>query len=235
MKKIYILLFICFVNNAFTQNNSYRVFYNGKLIEEWNYEDGNIRSIVAYNLSDTKDSIIYNNGMKCFHYSKNRYVPVDTFSFQKYYYSNFDKSLSQNHIYYIIKYHTLLEDVLWSLALIDNEVAVDSARFSQNRIITEEEFSCSIEYKNLDVQCQLYGLFQTYNSEMLKSVKVFVKDGRLNKMMFVGENTNKIVVFEYTNDCLCKEKVYFYNNENEDISCYEEYCFECIVRGEKTQ
>lgn len=66
MKKVYILLFICFVNNAFSQNNSYRVFYNGKLIEEWNYEDGNIRSIVAYNLSDTKDSIIYNNGMNAF-------------------------------------------------------------------------------------------------------------------------------------------------------------------------
>lgn len=224
MKGVFFLLFILFVTNEYS--HSYRVFYNGKLIEERNYEDGNLSSIVAYNLSDTKDSIIYDDEIKCYHYSNNRYVSVNPFSFQKYYYSNFDKSLSQNHIYYIIKYHTLLEDVLWSLALIDNEVAVDSARFSQNRIITEEEFSCSIEYKNLDVQCQLYGMFQTYNTEILKSIKVFIKNGFLTKMIFVGENTKKIVVFEYINDRLFKEMLYYYNNENDDICYSEEYCFE---------
>ena len=232
MKNVWIIFFFFFVNISCSGSNCYRVLYNGSLIEERNYENGELKSIVAYNLSDTKDSIMYDGGIKCFHFLGNEYVDEDPFAFQKYYNSYFDKSLSQNLIYSTVESHVLLEDVLWSLASIDCEMALDSVRLSQNRIITEEASGYSIEYKKLDAQCQLYGLFQTYNTEKLESVKAIIKDGCLIKLLFVGEKTNKTVVFEYLNDCLYKVKICYYGRGVEDCLFSEEYCY---IRKETKQ
>ena len=220
------------VNSVCSGSNCYRVLYNGSLIEKRYYEDGVLKSIVAYNLSDTKDSIIYDGGIKCFHFSGNEYVDKDPFASKKHYDPYFDKSLGQSHIYNTVRSQILLEDVLWSLASIDSEITLDSIRMSQNRIITEEASGCSIEYRDLNTQCQLYGLFQTYNTEKLESVKAIIKDGCLIKLLFVGEKTNKTVVFEYLNDCLYKEKVYYYNRGVEDCLFSEEYCY---IRKETKQ
>lgn len=198
----------------------YTVSYNGNLIEERYYKGDKLESITAFNLSDSKDSIVYDGQIQFFHYHKQKYIPNSSFPFNNYYYADFDRSLRQNMIYRMIKSQILLENVLWSLATLDNEVDLDTI---QKKIILDDSSSFIFEYRNINTQCQLYGPFQTYNSEKLNYVKVVIRDGYLMKLFLKGEETDIIVFFEYTNGIISKEKINFYDSGEKECRYYEEY------------
>lgn len=213
MRKIlYFLMMVCLVSSC-ASKTYYKVFFDGNLIEDRYYVKGRLESVVAYNLSDTKDSIVYNGKLECFHWDNNEYIDKNAYLLEKFYHPDFDKSLRNNYIYKKIKSHTLLESTIWSLATLDDEISNDSTHIYGKRLITEDVSNCKIEYYNINTQCVLYDyLFQTYNSEILKKVILFVNDGILKRILFVGENTNKTVLFEYKNNVLCKEKIFYYKN-----------------------
>jgi hypothetical protein len=213
MRKIlYFLMMVCLVSSC-ASKTYYKVFFDGNLIEDRYYVKGRLESVVAYNLSDTKDSIVYNGKLECFHRDNNEYIDKNAYLLEKFYHPDFDKSLRNNYIYKKIKSHTLLESTIWSLATLDDEISNDSTHIYGKRLITEDVSNCKIEYYNINTQCVLYDyLFQTYNSEILKKVILFVNDGVLKRILFVGENTNKTVLFEYKNNVLCKEKIFYYKN-----------------------
>jgi hypothetical protein len=202
----------------------YLVSYNGHLIEEKNYEDGTLKSIVTYCLSETKDSVVYDGEIKTFHHDGNKYLPSDSLPFCNYY-QDFDKSINDNSVYSLIKSKVLLENVIWSLASIDDEIMQNSAGSLSNRTIKGNASDCSIEYKNLNKQYVLSGIFQTYNSERLQSLKIVIKDGLLIKIFFKGEFTDEMVSFEYSNSVLRREKIYYYKNGNSKPTYLEGYCF----------
>ena len=220
MRKFVFVFILILIYSACYSKICYRVLYNGELIEERNYEDGSLKSIVAYNLSNTKDSVVYDGEIKSYHYNGKNYHLVDPFPYSKYYYPNFDKSICNNYIYSVIKSRVLLENIIWSLASIDNEVLLD---ISSKRIIKESASNYSIEYKNLNVQCQLYGFFETYNNEKLRSLKIVIKNGLLIKILLMGEETNQVVLFDYSNNILQKEKIYYYKKGEYKPIYVEEY------------
>ena len=226
MRKFLFVFIFILIYSACYSRICYRVLYNGKLIEERNYEDGSLKSIVAYNLSDTKDSIVYDGEIKSYHYDGKNYSLADSSPYSNYYYPDFDKSICNNYICRVIKSRVLLENIIWSLASIDNEVLLDSTFLSSKRITKKGASNYSIEYKNLNVQCQLYGIFQTYNTEKLKSLKIVIKNGLLIKLLFKGEETDQIVLFDYFNNILQKEKIYFYKKGEYQPTYVEEYSIE---------
>lgn len=224
LNKVVVLMTMMVVIVSCAPKTYYKVFFDGNLIENRYYVKGRLKSVVAYNLSNTKDSIIYNGSLESFHWDNNEYVGKDANIFEKFYYPDFNNSLRNDYIYRIIKSHTLLENIIWSLACLDNEIINDSTNVYRKRIITKKASDIIVEYTNIDSQSLLYGyLFQTYNTEKLKHVKVFVNDGFLKKILFIGENINKTVLFEYENNVLCKEKIIYYNNGVENYS--EEFSF----------
>lgn len=199
------------------------VKYNGKTIEKRHYRNGSLNSIIAYNCTDTKDSIIYNGqDISWYHYRENCFQLDNLWPFHKFYYAYFDKSLQKNHIYDLVKSHLLIEDVLWSLAVIDNDISTDSMLLSKNRIVSQSENECCIIYK-IDSQCILHQLFETYKDEVLKTLSVYIKNGFLVKLFFEGEKTNKIVTFEYKNDSLVKEKIEYIDTQLGKSLFHEKY------------
>lgn len=208
----------------------YQVFYNGDLIEDRHYEHGLLKSIVAYSHSDTKDSIIYDGEIKNYHYYNNKYSIDSLFIYGKYYQSDFDQSLQENHIYRIVKNHVLLEDILWSLALIDNASTKSGINSIKKRIITADQSNFSIEYNNLEGQFRLYGLFDTFNTETLQSVKLKITEGFLTEVVLTGDETRKKAIYEYKNGYLYKEKVYSYNIVEKECNYYEEYYYKRITK-----
>ena len=120
----------------------------------------------------------------------------------------------------------MLESLLWSLASIDEEVSSDSIWLTKNRRITYEAGNSVITYSNLNRQCLLKGLFNTYNNEKLKTMKVFFKDGFLLKISFIGETTSQTASFEYKNGHLYRERICYYKTGNEDSYYSEEYRYE---------
>ena len=144
MKKLLYFLIISFINCACYNGVYYQVFLNGNLIEDRYYEHGLLKSIVAYNISDTKDSIIYDGEIKNYHFYNKKYAIDSTFVFQKYFLSSFDQSIQGNLIYRMVKNHVLLEDILWSLATIDNEFIKGDISSIKNRIITTDQSNCCI-------------------------------------------------------------------------------------------
>lgn len=227
MKKILYFLIIPFINCACSESICYQVFYNGNLIENRYYEHELLKSIVAYNISNTKDSIIYDGDIKNYHFYDNKYSIDSLFVFKKYYYSSFDQSIQGNHIYRMVKSHVLLEDVFSSLSTIDNELTNGSTTSKKNRIITTDHSNYCIEYNNLNGQFQLYGLFDINDElkDILKSVKVIISDGYLNKLNIVGEKTRKTVIFKYENGSLSKVIINYYYKEEKEPSYSEEYYF----------
>lgn len=197
----------------------YKVFRDGNLIEDRYYVKGRLKSIVAHNLSDTKDSIVYNGKIECYHWDDGEYISKEAYILEKFYYPDFDNSLRNHNIYRIITSHFLLENIMWSLASIDDETSNNI-----NRNITKDASHCTVEYSNINTQCQLYDyLFQTYNTEILKQIKLFVDNGFLRKILLVGESTSKTVLFEYENNALFKEKIFYYKDGVENYN--EEFTF----------
>lgn len=224
MRKIIYIIIVVFVVSSCAPKTYYKVFFDGNLIENRYYVKGRLKSVVAYNLSDTKDSIIYNGYLESFHWDNNEYVGKDANILEKFYQPDFDNSLRNNYIYRIIKSHTLLESIIWSLACLDNEIINERTNVYRKRIITKKASDIIVEYTNIDSQSLFNGyLFQTYNTEKLKHVRVYVNDGFLKKILFIGKNINKTVLFEYENNVLCKEKIIYYNNGVESYS--EEFSF----------
>lgn len=221
------------VNSACYSKKCYRVLYNGNLIEERNYEKGVLKNIVVYNLSESKDSIVYDGELKSYRYNGNDYSPNDNFPFNKYYYPDFDKSIYDNYLYGMIKSRVLLENIMWSLASMDNEIVSDSTGlFSNcNRIIKGGGCKWSIEYKNINIQCYSSGILQTYNIEKLQSLKIIIKNGALIKLLFKGEKTDKKVSFDYSNNHLQKEIIKYYEKGMSKPIYTEEYRF--IQIGDK--
>ncbi len=221
MKKILYVLLVGLFSCACSGNTCYQVFYNGELAEERYYENGILKSIVAHNCSDTKDSIVFDGAIRGFHLINNKYVSNDSMPFYKFYYPDFDYSLHRNEIYSYIDSRILLEGVLWSLASIDNELKTKAI----SKIITRDASSIILEYQNLDTRCLLNGMFQLFNTEELKNIKVLIKDRALVKLILSGENIEKRILFEYFNGILYKEKIYYYNKGENESCYYEEYSF----------
>lgn len=232
MKKILLVFMVTFIfiGSACSSKICYRVSYNGNLIEERNYENGILKSIIAYNLSDTKDSIVYDGEIKLFNYIGDDYSLSESSPFSKYYYPDFDKSVCDNYVYGLIKSNVLLENVIWALASIDDKVMSSGACTSSNRIIKGNASNYCIEYKNLNTQCQLPGIFQTFNTEKLRSLKIVIKNGLLKKMFFKGEETDKRVLFDYSDGFLQKEKIYYYTKGESKPQYMEQYAFSRISR-----
>ena len=167
MRKILILLFIGITISAFSQDYNYLVKCKGKLVEERHYLNDTLKSIIAYNCTDTKDSITYDGqNIVWYHYRKDDFELDNLYPFHKYYYAYFDKSLQNNHVYNLIKSHCLIEDVLWSLADIDNSISSDSTLLSPKRTIIQNGTECCIIYK-IDSRCMLHQLFEIYKDESL--------------------------------------------------------------------
>ncbi len=224
MRKFLFVFMVAFINSACANNICYQVLYNGNLIEEKNYEGEMLKSIIAYNLSDNKDSIVYDGGeIKSFHYNGNEYCPYVHSPLNNFYYPDFDKSICDNPVYELIKSRVLLENVIWSLVFIDNEVMSDSTNLLSNRIINGDASNCSIDYKLINAHYQLPGVFQSYKVEKLKSLKIVIKDGLLTKLLLEGEETYKKVLFDYSNNTLQKEKIYHYQEGNSIPAYLEEY------------
>ena len=223
MKKIIVLLFIGFTINVFSQDYNYLVKCNGKIVEERHYLNDTLNSIIAYNCTDTKDSITYDGqDVVWYHYRENDFKIDNLYPFHKFYYAYFDKSLQSSHIYDLIKSHHLIEDVLWSLAVIDDDISSESTLLSENRAIKHEGTECCITYK-INSRCMLHQLFETYKDEVLKTLTVYIKDGFLVKLVFEGERTNKIVNYKYKGTDLVKEKICFIDNQHKRTLSHKEY------------
>ena len=217
MRKILILLFIGITISAFSQDYNYLVKCKGKLVEERHYLNDTLKSIIAYNCTDTKDSITYDGqNIVWYHYRKDGFELDNLYPFHKYYYAYFDKSLQNNHVYNLIKSHCLIEDVLWSLADIDNSISSDSTLLSPKRTIIQNGTECCIIYK-IDSRCMLHQLFEIYKDESLNTLKVYIKDGFLVKLIFEGERINQIVDYKYKGCDLIKEKISYIDNQGNTV------------------
>ena len=211
--------------HVFSQDYDYLVEYNGKIIETRHYQNDTLSSIIAYNCTDTKDSITYNGqDIKWYHYRDHDFHLDSLSPFQKFYYAYFDKSFQTSQIYSLIKKQSLIEDVLWSLAVIDDEISSDSTLSSNKKTIYQDESSCCIVYK-IDSRCMLHQLFETYKDEVLKELSVDIKNGVLSKLVFEGDNINKIVTFKYNNDSLIEETVRYLDSRTGKSCAHEEYRF----------
>lgn len=226
MKQLLIILLSAFTCCACSKSTIYQVKCDDRLIEKRNYQNGKLQSIVAYNCTDTKDSIIFKDEVVWFHYGNNGFSLEKDVPFQKFYYPCFDKSLGDRAIYRMVKSQILLEDVLWSLAAIDDELNSGHMLLSDNKRIVAMNDVCNIEYTNIDSNIMLYGLFELYNTEILHSLKILIKEGLLYKLIFTGEKTRQVVDFEYENSILAKEKIYFYDIRTSKCSFTQDYSFE---------
>ena len=236
MKQLLIILLSAFTCCACSKSTIYQVKCDDRLIEKRNYQNGKLQSIVAYNCTDTKDSIIFKDEVVWFHYGDNGFSLEKDVPFQKFYYPCFDKSLGDRAIYRMVKSQILLEDVLWSLAAIDDELNSGHMLLSDNKRIVAMNDVCNIEYTNIDSNIMLYGLFELYNTEILHSLKILIKEGLLYKLIFTGKKTRQVVDFEYENSILAKEKIYFYDIRTGKCSFTQDYSFESASQGqEKSQ
>ena len=225
---ILIILLSAFTCCACSKSAIYQIKCDDRLIEKRNYQNGKLQSIVAYNCTDTKDSIIFKDEVVWFHYGDNGFSLEKDVPFQKFYYPCFDKSLGDRDIYRMVKSQILLEDVLWSLAAIDDELNSDHILLSDNKRIVAMNDVCNIEYTNIDSNIMLYGLFELYNTEILHSLKILIKEGLLYKLIFTGEKTRQVVDFEYENSILAKEIIYFYDIRTGKCSFTQDYSFELV-------
>ena len=90
MKKIIVLLFIGFTINVFSQDYNYLVKCNGKIVEERHYLNDTLNSIIAYNCTDTKDSITYDGqDVVWYHYRENDFKIDNLYPFHKFFYVAF--------------------------------------------------------------------------------------------------------------------------------------------------
>lgn len=222
--KYLIVVFLFSLNlNVSSQNYDYTVKYNGKIIENRHYQNDTLSSIIAYNCTDTKDSIIYNGKeISWFHYDDNGFRLDNLWPFHKFYYAYFDKTLQNNRIYDLVKSHLLIEDVLWSLAVIDNDISTDITSLSKDGIISQRGTEHCITYK-IHSQCILHQLFETYKNEVLETLSIYIKNGFLVKLFFEGEKTNKTVTFKYKQNSLIKEKIYYTDAQLGKTLFQEEY------------
>ena len=60
MRYLIILLILSLTTHVFSQDYACYVNYNCKIIETRHYQNDTLSSIIAYNCTDTKDSITYN-------------------------------------------------------------------------------------------------------------------------------------------------------------------------------
>ena len=219
MRKIVLLLFVGLTISAFSQDYNYLVKCEGKLVEERHYRNDTLNSIIAYNCTDTKDSITYDGqDVVWYHYRENGFKLDNLYPFHKFYYAFFDQSLHNNHVYDLIKSHSLIEDVLWSLAVIDDGISSDSIFSSKRRTIIQNGTGCCIVY-NINSRCILHQLFEIYKDEILNTLKVYIKDGFLVKLIFEGERINQIVNYTYKGRDLIKEKILYIDNQKNTTSC----------------
>jgi hypothetical protein len=112
------------------------------------------------------------------------------------------------------------------LAAIDDELNSGHMLLSDNKRIVAMNDVCNIEYTNIDSNIMLYGLFELYNTEILHSLKILIKEGLLYKLIFTGKKTRQVVDFEYENSILAKEKIYFYDIRTGKCSFTQDYSFE---------
>ena len=219
MRKIVLLLFVGLTISAFSQDYNYLVKCEGKLVEERHYLKDTLNNIIAYNCTDTKDSITYDGqDIIWYHFRENEFQLDNLYPFHKFYYAYFDKSLQNNHVYNLIKTHCLIEDVLWSLAVIDDDISSDSILSSKRRTIIQNGTECCIVY-NINSRCMLHQLFEIYKDEILNTLKVYIKDGFLVKLIFEGERINQIVNYTYKGRDLIKEKISYIDNQKNTTSC----------------
>lgn len=217
MRKTIVLLFIGLTISAFSQDYNYLVKCKGKLVEKRCYLNDTLNSIIAYNLTDTKDSITYDGqDIVWYHYREDDFKLDNLYPFHKFYYAYFDKSLQNNHVYDLIKSHYLIEDVLWSLADIDDGISSDSLALSQKRTIIRNETEYCIVY-NINSRCMLHQLFEIYKDEILNTLKVYIKNGFLVKLIFEGERINQIVNYKYKGCHLIKEKISYIDNQGNTV------------------
>jgi len=225
MRYLIILLILSSTTHVFSQDYDCYVKYNCKIIETRHYQNDTLSSIIAYNCTDTKDSITYNGqDIVWYHYLDHDFY-LDKFSvFPKFYYAYFDKSLQKSQIYSLVKNQSLIEDILWSIAAIDDEINSDSTLISNKKNINQDESECSIIYQ-IDSRCMLHQLFETYKDEVLKKLSVYIKKGVLVKLVFEGDHTNKIVTFKYKNNSLTEEKVCYMDSRTRKLFAREKYRF----------
>ena len=65
----------------------------------------------------------------------------------------------------------------------------------------------------------LHQLFEIYKDEILNTLKVYIKDGFLVKLIFEGERINQIVNYTYKGRDLIKEKISYIDNQKNTTSC----------------
>ncbi len=68
----------------------------------------------------------------------------------------------------------------------------------------------------------LHQLFEIYKDESLNTLKVYIKDGFLVKLIFEGERINQIVNYKYKGCDLIKEKISYINNQ-ENTTYHKKY------------
>lgn len=227
VKSIYSIAFLrsdiicCLLSEQVT----YLVRLDNEIIEERIYKKNELQSIVAFNCSDTKDSIVFKDGIVFYHYNVDGYVREEYSPYDKFYYMDFDKSQYNNGIYDLVKSHLLVEGVLWSLAALDETLGSDNVLLSDKKTVTKNSDGWNIEYVNINSKIQLPFLFETYNDEILKSLKIYITDGLLSKLSFDGTNTRQIVEFEYDNGVLHNEYVRVSDVNNGQLISVDEFSF----------
>lgn len=203
------LLFIC----SCSQSTTYQVKFNNKIVEDRCYMNGKLVNIIAYGDSNTKDSIIFDDDVVCYHYRDNEYSKDNEWPLSIYYYSSFDESMYQNEIYKEVKSKLLLEDILWSLAAIDSVLCSDNILLADKKEVSRNVNTCNIKYKDINSEIMYKGMFETFNHELLKSLYIHVESGFLSKIIFEGFETRKVVDFEYANGILSMERIQYFERD----------------------
>lgn len=223
-----ILLFVlCLLTGENLFSQSFFTFHNEDIIEKRNYTKGKLQSIICYEQNAPKDSMIYDgNDVQCFRFQEDSIVKIPLCPYTKFYYCEFDESLRNNYIYNMIKSHLLLERILYFLAIIDSEVTKDDTLAEKRQVVAVNKDSCCIQYKKINIEFWLFAEFESYRYEPLMSMCIDIYKGLLTKISLKGKKTDVRITFEYQNQRLMKEKIFYYKSGSRRFCYYEEYHYE---------
>lgn len=223
-----ILSILTSCSNIFSQ--SFFIHHNKELIEKRNYEKGKLQSIISYEQNSSKDSVTYNgNDVQYFSFQGDSIVNISLCPYAKFYYCEFDESFHDNYIYHIINSHQLLERILYFLATIDSEITNDKELAHKRQYIAINKNSICIQYKRINRKFQLFAEFETYRYETLKNMFIYINNGLLTNISLKGTQTDINISFEYQNQNLKKEKIYYYRKRSHKLSSYEDYSYDIAI------